>query len=59
MEGMSQHDIAQVLGISIDNVKVRLHRGRKRLKQILQTHCTFERDERDVLVCEPVRSAAT
>ena len=59
MEDMSQHDIAQVLGISIDNVKVRLHRGRKRLKQILQTHWTFERDERDVLVCEPVRSTVT
>ncbi|MBI5551040.1 MAG: RNA polymerase sigma factor [Desulfobacterales bacterium] len=54
MDGMSQQEIAEVLGISTDNVKVRLHRARKRLKQILQTHCTFERDERDVLVCEPV-----
>jgi RNA polymerase sigma-70 factor (ECF subfamily) len=58
MEGMSQQEIAEVLGISIDNVKVRLHRARKRLKQILKTHCAFERDERNVLVCEPVRSPA-
>jgi RNA polymerase sigma factor (sigma-70 family) len=55
MEGMTQPEIAEVLGISIDNVEVRLHRARKRLKQILQTHRTLERDERDVLVCEPVR----
>jgi RNA polymerase sigma-70 factor, ECF subfamily len=52
--GLSQHEIGQILGISVENVKVRLHRARKNLKKILQTHCTFERDERDVLVCEPL-----
>jgi RNA polymerase sigma-70 factor (ECF subfamily) len=57
VEAMPQHEIAQMLGIPVENVKVRLHRARKRLKQILQTHCTFERDERGVLVCEPVLPA--
>jgi RNA polymerase sigma-70 factor (ECF subfamily) len=54
VNGMSQSEIAQVLGISVENVKVRLHRARKSLKKILQAHCSFERDERDVMVCEPL-----
>jgi hypothetical protein len=35
-------------------VKVRLHRARKKFKAILEEKCTFEVDERSVLVCEPV-----
>jgi RNA polymerase sigma-70 factor (ECF subfamily) len=54
VNGFSQHEIAQVLGISVENVKVRLHRARKGLKKILQTHCSFELDERNVLLCEPI-----
>jgi RNA polymerase sigma-70 factor (ECF subfamily) len=42
------------LGITIENVKVRLHRARKKLKSILKEKCTFEKDERNVLVCNPV-----
>jgi hypothetical protein len=33
---------------------VRLHRARKKLKPILEEKCSFERDERNVLVCIPV-----
>jgi RNA polymerase sigma-70 factor (ECF subfamily) len=55
MDGFSQREIAQVLGISVQNVKVRLHRARKNFKKILQTHCAFEKDDRDVLVCEPLK----
>jgi RNA polymerase sigma-70 factor (ECF subfamily) len=55
VEGFLQSEIAQVLGISVENVKVRLYRARKKLKRILEAHCSFERDDRDVLVCEPVR----
>jgi hypothetical protein len=35
-------------------VKVRLHRARKKFKAILEEKCTFEVDERNVLVCDPV-----
>jgi RNA polymerase sigma-70 factor (ECF subfamily) len=49
----SQREIAEVLGITVENVKVRLHRARKKLKELLQQKCTFENDERNVLVCEP------
>ena len=51
---LGHQEIADILGIRVENVKVRLHRARKRLKAILEEECTFQRDERNVLVCEPV-----
>lgn len=51
---LSHQEIAETLGLTVDNVKVRLHRGRKKLKGLLEERCTFQRDERNVLVCEPV-----
>ena len=50
----SHQEIAEIIGISIENVKVRLHRARKKLKVILEEECRFEVDERNVLICEPV-----
>jgi len=49
----SHQEIANILGITVQNVKVRLHRARGKLKVILEEKCTFETDERNVLVCEP------
>jgi len=49
----SHQEIADILGLTVENVKVRLHRARKRLKTILEEKCTFEVDERNVLTCEP------
>ena len=46
-------EIAQILDITAENVKVRLHRARKKLKAILEEKCTFQRDDRNILVCEP------
>jgi len=54
MMSFSTQEIAEILGISVPNVKVRVHRARARLRAILEKHCTFEADERNVLVCEPV-----
>ena len=51
--GFSQKEIAEILDITIDNVKVRLHRARKNLREILKNKCAFERDERNVLICVP------
>ena len=51
----SHQEIADILGLTVENVKVRLHRARKKLKAILEKECTFEVDERSVLVCEPVK----
>jgi RNA polymerase sigma-70 factor (ECF subfamily) len=49
----SQKEIAEILSISVSNVKVRIHRARKKMRAILEEHCSFGLDERNVLVCEP------
>jgi RNA polymerase sigma-70 factor (ECF subfamily) len=53
MMEFNHQEIADILGISVENVKVRLHRARKKLKPILEEKCTFATDERNVLICEP------
>jgi len=50
---LSHQEIADVLGIEVGAVKVRLHRARRKLRALLEEGCSFERDDRDVLVCEP------
>ena len=50
---MTRQEIADILGITISNVKVRIHRARKVLKEILEQECILEHDERNVMVCEP------
>ena len=51
---MSHQEAAQVLGITPGAAKVRLHRARKALGEVLQRECSFEHDGRNVLVCLPV-----
>lgn len=53
IEGLTNQEIADVLGLTLDVVKIRLHRGRTRLREELSTGCRFDRDEEDVLVCDP------
>ncbi len=52
VHGLTGREIAQMLGSSLDAVKIRLHRARRRLKAALEAECDFSRDEGDVLVCE-------
>jgi RNA polymerase sigma-70 factor, ECF subfamily len=49
----SQREIAEILGLTLENVKIRLHRARKKLKALLEEHCVFEVDDRNVLTCQP------
>lgn len=51
---MSHQEIADILDDKVGNVKVRLHRARQALKEILKQECAFELDERNVLVCIPL-----
>lgn len=53
LQGLPNYQIAKVLGLSLDVVKIRLHRGKARLKQELQNQCQFSRDERNELTCDP------
>jgi RNA polymerase sigma-70 factor (ECF subfamily) len=50
----SHQEIADILGLTMANVKVRLHRARKKFSAILEEGCTFEQDERNILICEPI-----
>ena len=53
LEGLPNQNIAEILGLSLEVVKARLHRGKARLKQELLSHCQFSRDERNELTCDP------
>lgn len=52
LEGFANKEIAQILGISLDNVKIRLHRGRSRLKKALQEGCEFYYTKENTLACD-------
>ena len=52
IEGFKNREIAEILQISLDNVKVRLHRARARLKQELDDGCDFYYNEDGSLACD-------
>jgi RNA polymerase sigma-70 factor (ECF subfamily) len=52
LEGMTNAEICNVLDLSMDTVKIRLHRARKRLRAELEKSCHFYRDERNELACD-------
>ena len=51
--GVSNPEIAELVGCSTATAKIRVHRARRRLRETLATACDFSLDERGVLVCEP------
>jgi RNA polymerase sigma-70 factor (ECF subfamily) len=59
MAELSHREIADILDTTVENVQVRLHRARKELRALLEKKCTFEADERSVLVCEPTENHKT
>ncbi|MBI5839695.1 MAG: sigma-70 family RNA polymerase sigma factor [Chloroflexi bacterium] len=38
-EGLKNNEVAEILGVTLDTVKIRLHRARAKLKQELETNC--------------------
>ncbi len=42
LEELAAGEITEILGLSLDTVKIRLHRGRARLLQELKAHCQAE-----------------
>jgi RNA polymerase sigma-70 factor (ECF subfamily) len=52
LEELKNNEIAEVLDISLETVKIRLHRARARLKKELEHHCSFYKDERNELACD-------
>lgn len=51
-EGMSNTRIAEVLGLSLETVKIRLHRARHKMKELLEENCRFYRDSGNELACD-------
>jgi RNA polymerase sigma-70 factor (ECF subfamily) len=47
LEEMKNNEIAEILGVSLETVKIRLHRGRTKLRKELMTHCGLSRDMRN------------
>ncbi len=52
LQGLKNSEIAEILGISLNTVKIRLHRARGRLRKELETGCNFYRDERNEFACD-------
>lgn len=53
VQGLTNPEIAEMLGVSLSTVKIRLHRARNKLRTALGEGCSFTTDERGVQVCEP------
>lgn len=52
LEELKSHEIAEILQVSLDTVKIRLHRARAKLKEELENFCSFYRDERNEFACD-------
>lgn len=52
IEGFNNSEIGDILGLSLQTVKIRLHRAREKLRQGLSAGCSFHRDERSEFACE-------
>ena len=52
LEGLKNREIAKILQVSLEAVKIRLHRARVSLKKRLNDGCSFYRNEEDILSCD-------
>lgn len=51
-EELSNAEIAAILDISLDTVKIRLHRARTALRKAMECQCSFYHDERSEIMCD-------
>lgn len=51
LEEMTARQVAEICGIPLSTVKIRIHRARTRLREALKTQCEFYRDESNVFRC--------
>jgi RNA polymerase sigma-70 factor (ECF subfamily) len=52
LEGLKNKEIAGILNLSLDTVKIRLHRARAQLRKKLESNCSFYRNEQNELSCD-------
>jgi RNA polymerase sigma-70 factor (ECF subfamily) len=53
-EEVGNAEIAAILDISLDTVKIRLHRARTALRKAMECQCTIYHDERSELMCDRI-----
>lgn len=51
-EELTNPEIAAILNISVDTVKIRLHRGRAELRKAMESQCSLYHDEHNELMCD-------
>jgi RNA polymerase sigma-70 factor (ECF subfamily) len=51
-EELSNAEIAAILDISLDTVKIRLHRARTALRKAMECQCNLYHDERSEIMCD-------
>lgn len=51
LEDLNAQEVAEICGCSLATAKIRIHRGRQRLKQALQVQCEFYRDGDNIFRC--------
>lgn len=54
-DGLTAAEIAELLELPLTTVKMRLHRARRKLQELLHNACAISQDDRGVLVCDPKR----
>ena len=52
IEGFANREIAEITGLSLETVKIRLHRARLKLHAALEHGCTIQRDDRNEVACD-------
>ncbi len=52
LEGFANKEISQILQISLETTKIRLHRARAKLKKSLESSCDFHHDYNSGLACD-------
>ncbi len=52
LEGFTGPEIAEITGLSLDTVKIRLHRARNSLRKAMNRECNFYRNNCNELMCD-------
>ena len=59
LEGLTNPEVAEMIGVSLNAVKIRLHRARRKLHAALAANCDFAHDAHGVFVCEEAAASPT
>lgn len=51
LQGLKNKEVAQILDTSLDNVKIRLHRARRKFQTVLSENCSFYQNSENVFSC--------